>query len=273
MVLALPETKFYPEEGLTALNRAFQFGDGVFETMYVSRGQIRLEQKHWERLREASERLSLNIDFEHLGTLTQDYTAGIEKGVCKLLVSRGSNQGGFFPQNALPLKYCLSARKAPESWMKSPEQGIESAIGQFKLGIQPAFAGIKHCNRLEQVFCAQEVQQSAYKELVFLNHDGLVIEGSCSNLFMIKGDTLYTPVLNRSGVNGVVRRWVIEHAESWNMRLKEEHISPDKLYSAQEVFLSSSVQGIVPVTKVGQKKFESVSQALSIQQDFQLLTS
>jgi 4-amino-4-deoxychorismate lyase len=108
-------------------------------------------------------------------------------------------------------------------------------------------AGLKHLNRLEQVMATQYWPDSGVAEAIMLDRDGFVVEGTMTNVFVIEGRTLVTPLIDRCGVRGVMRDLIVEAAGEWGLKASEERLSPTRLKEADAVFVTNSVIGVWPV--------------------------
>ena len=129
--------------------------------------------------------------------------------------------------------------------------GAKLMLCQTRLGENPALAGVKHGNRLEQVFAAAEVARSACDEGLMMDVSGCLVEGTRSNLFVISDGKLMTPSLLRSGVAGIMRNKIMAWAEANGVPCRERRFGPGILAKADELFVCNSVFGIWPVKAVG----------------------
>lgn len=141
-----------------------------------------------------------------------------------------------------------------------PTQGIAVDFSRVTLPIDPLLAGIKHLNRLTYVLaaieynieCNQEKHINA-QEMLLCNPDGFVVEGLKSNLFIVKDGRVITPKLDRCGVAGVMRAWIIDTLSDFRVTVEEADITPDLLMHADEIFLCNSLILLWPVNRVAQK--------------------
>ncbi|MDH5182085.1 MAG: aminodeoxychorismate lyase [Gammaproteobacteria bacterium] len=241
---------------LDPLERGFQYGDGLFETMAVRQGELPHWLYHWERLVAGCERL--NIPVPDQAALEDKITRLIRqqaKAVVKLIVSRGNSTRGY----RIPPKQNPTQVLYLSPWLDYPahyaEQGIHLKVCRTPLGMNPALAGIKHLNRLEQILARNEWQDEKFQEGVMLNTSGHVIEGTMSNIFWVKAGQLYTPDLTECGVLGITRQRVLEKTKENGMdvRIVRQHI--DSLYEADEVFMTNSLFGIWPVQSIEDRQY------------------
>lgn len=111
-------------------------------------------------------------------------------------------------------------------------------------------AGVKSLNRLEQVLLRDELDQRQLAEGLVCDHDGWLVEAVTANLFWRRDSVLYTPLLDRAGVEGVMRRWVLAQAEQLGLQCCPVRVGLAALEAADELFLTNALMEIVPVTGV-----------------------
>ena len=121
-------------------------------------------------------------------------------------------------------------------------------ICRHPIGSNPATAGIKHLNRLDQVLASAEWPDADHVEGLMCDADGALVEATRSNVFLVHGETLVTPVLDRAGVAGVVRAAVLEHAARLGVPTEIRRVERAELATADELFVTSSVLGVCSIT-------------------------
>jgi len=172
--------------------------------------------------------------------------------VIKVILGRAAGQRGygFGPDQAVTR--IVSTQALPELPPENGGQGVRVRLCELRLAAQPALAGIKHLNRLEQVLARAEWQQ-AYAEGLMLDCDGRLIEGTMSNLFLVRDGILLTPRLDTCGVAGVMRSVLIELAGARAIEVRRQVLRLEDLDSVQEVFLCNSLIGIWPVIAINEQ--------------------
>lgn len=239
-----------PATQLPILDRGLAYGDGLFETIAVQRGQPRLLARHLARLQQGAQRLYLPLDLTLLQAELLAFCAELGEGVAKLIVTRGEGLRGYAPpQPSRPCRVLLG-NPAPAYPAVHAEQGVRLFPCATRLAEQPLLAGLKHLNRLEQVLARAEWQDPAYAEGLMCDSSGRVIEGVYSNLFLCKDGQLLTAELSRCGVAGVMRAEVLAQAEALGIAVQVRDISSAELLAADEVFLCNSLYGIWPVREL-----------------------
>jgi 4-amino-4-deoxychorismate lyase len=238
-------------------DRGFQYGDGLFETLEVLQGTALFLDRHLQRLTEGCQRLLLPPpDWQLLQQEAQQLTANTEHGVLKIIMTRGSGGRGYRqPEPIVPTRL-LSLHPYPQYPTSLQSHGIVTRFCDQLLSINPSLAGIKHLNRLEQVLARAEWRDDAIQEGLMLDNNGHVIEGTMSNLFIVKNAVLYTPALTQSGIAGIVRQLVLAFANQLALPISIQNLSKDQLLQADEVFVTNSVIGIWPVKQIAQHSFQ-----------------
>ena len=246
-------------------DRGLQFGDGVFETLAVQAGAPLYLEAHLRRLEAGCKHLHIACPARAL--LAQEASrlcADAQSGVLKIIVTRGSGGRGYQAPDSIPANRILTLHERPVYPPSFYREGIATFVCRRQLGDMPELAGIKHLNRLEQVLLRREVAATPYPEGVVTDQRGNVIEGTMSNLFMLKHGKLLTPDLSRAGIAGVVRGAIIERCEAAGISTGTRDIKLDELYEADEVFYCNSVIGIWPVKSIGATVFDSIEKPLEI---------
>lgn len=233
-------------ETVSVQDRGLHYGDGLFETIAVESGKPLLLQQHLQRLRRGGQRLGIEIDDAVLTMEAEQLATGIDKGVIKILLTRGVSGRGYAFKATQPITRIVMLTPWPDMSSHYHDVGISLCKCQTVLNQQPALAGIKHLNRLEQVLARNEWSE-LYQEGVMCDQDGNVIEGTMSNIFIVNHGELLTPMLDRCGVNGIMRQVVIECARDQGIPLKEDRFGLDSLESANGVFVTNSLIGVWPV--------------------------
>lgn len=239
-------------------DRGLQYGDGLFETIAVINNQPIFLDQHIDRLKIGCHKL--HIPFPNLGQLRLeihqlccDLSSVLPSGkaVIKLLVTRGSGGRGYRQPDLIEATRVLSLHSFPHYPENYGQQGVKVRFCDTRLGLNPGLAGIKHLNRLEQVLARAEWNDPDIQEGIVLDINDYVIEGTMSNLFYVKNNTLYTASLHQSGVAGIMRDTIIALSSRHNLSVIEHAFTKDTLLSADETFISNSIIGIWPIKQIG----------------------
>lgn len=232
-------------------DRGLQYGDGIFETMRVQRRQVRLLDFHLERLYAGCERLKIaGPEPRRLRAELERIARGRNAGVLKLIVTRGGGPRGYRPAGSERCTRIVSLHPQPRGGGRPRAAGVRVRVCATPLSTNPELAGLKTLNRLDSVLARAEWHDARIWEGLMRDVDGNWICGTMSNLFLKRGLTLMTPLLDRCGTAGVMRRWVMSMSRDLRLRMVERRISWDNLASADEVFMTNAVMGIQPVRSI-----------------------
>lgn len=239
------------QSGVDPGDRGLSYGDGLFETLAVSAGQALEWEAHLERLGRGCARLG--IPPPDPSVLAEEATRIIPadgRGVLKIILTRGSGGRGYRPPSEpLPTRI-LALYPWPDYAPACYREGVAVRLCETRLGRNPALAGLKHLNRLEQVLARSEWADEDIAEGLMLDEQGQVIEGTMSNLFVLSEGRLHTPALEQCGVAGIVRARVLEVAASLGIETRVAPLRLEQVLQAQEAFLSNSLIGIWPIRTV-----------------------
>jgi 4-amino-4-deoxychorismate lyase len=228
-------------------DRGLGYGDGLFETMRVRRRAIRLLDYHLERLAEGCGRLAIAApDPKRLGRELARAAALRSDAVLKLIVTRGVGARGYRPSGRERATRLMSLHALSRQALRGTG-AARVRLCETRLGANPALAGLKTLNRLESVLARAEWSDGRVWEGLMRDADDNLVGGTMSNLFVRRGSLLYTPRLDRCGIAGVMRRWVLEQASALGLRAVEGRVRWEDLGGADEVFMTNAVVGVVPV--------------------------
>ena len=237
------------DDRLSVLDRGLAYGDGLFESIRLVDGRAPLWPRHMQRLAEGCRRLGLPApDANLLWREARQVGRDMPQAVVRITVTRGNGERGYaVPASPRPLRI-VAAFAPPQVAGETYRQGIRVRLCELRLAEQPWLAGIKHLNRLEQVLARSEWSDPAIAEGLLCDTGGRLICATMANLFAVVDGSLLTPSLERCGVAGVARAEVLDACP----RARVAELLPATLAHASEVFLSSSVRGIVPVRALDQ---------------------
>jgi 4-amino-4-deoxychorismate lyase len=240
-----------PTDRISCLDRGMLYGDGIFETIAVEGGRLRFWMRHLARLQAGCLRLGIPPpDGGRLLNEARLAISGVSRAVLKIIVTRGAGGRGYRPAAQVSPTRIIQLLPWPDYADSCRDPGVAVRLCRLRLGCSPRLAGIKHLNRLEQVLARSEWDDPAIPEGLLLDADDHLVEGTMSNLFLVRNDRLLTPELTRCGVAGVVRTVVMELAGRLALPTQVKALGLADLWEADEVFLTNSVIGIWPVVAV-----------------------
>jgi branched-chain amino acid aminotransferase len=247
---------------ITAENRAFRYGDGVFETMLWRPNGIRNLSDHVARIQHAFNVLK----FEHAERFNAET---IHQLVSKLLNKNESihqlnrirmqffrSGGGFYsPVSNTPEWVIQSMPIIPESDKIGKQAGLR--VGLYTEQYKPTYplSNLKSINCLPVVLAGLFRKQQGFDEVILLNQEGRLCETLSSNIFVCYNNAIYTPALSEGCVDGTMRRAVIKIAKEMGKTIVEAKIQPQILLEADEIFLTNAIKGIQWVMGYEQKRY------------------
>lgn len=237
-----------PATQISALDRGLAYGDGLFETILVMEGIPVFLNQHLDRLHLGCRRLGLpEPSITDLRVEINAVIGNGTEGVLKIIYTRGSGRRGYaLPAEQHPTRIL---QFIPDEITINHSIGISMRLCQTRLSMQTALAGLKHLNQLDHVLARSEWTDAQYQEGLMLDADGLPIEGTMSNLFIVRTSDLSTPELDRCGIAGIIRQQLIESSETMGHPAKIERLTLFDVKTADEIFICNSLIGIRPVTQ------------------------
>ena len=240
-------------------DRALHYGDGLFETIAVKAGECEHWYEHMTRLADGCQRLNIPTpDAHQLLVESQQLCADQEQAVLKIIISRGSGGRGYRAPEPVQPTRIVSVHPWPRYPASYVQEGVQLHLCSTKLACQPALAGIKHLNRLEQVLARNEWHDPDISEGLMSDVNGNIIEGTMSNYFLVSNGELITPKIVDCGVTGIMRKHILNQAVLHEISVKEKNITLDELYAADELFICNSIIGIWPVKKLQDIEYDVV---------------
>jgi len=241
-------------------NRAFRYGEGLFETMRMQGGKIPLFDLHWQRLTNDLPKLYFNLPLH----FTQDYLIEQIERLCRknklteaarvrLTIFKG--EGGIWEEPSSSFNWLLQCWSLPKTKPELNVNGLD--IGVFEAGRKACdqFSNIKSNNYLIYALAAQYAKSNHWNEAIVLNQHNRICDTTIANIFFIKNNSFYTPSLSEGCVNGVMRTYLIDQLRKQNRAITEGAFSVSDLLEADEVFLTNAVQGLRWVKSFGMRTY------------------
>ena len=250
--------KFVPEEQavVSVFDRAFLYGDGLFETIPVRNGVLFRWQQHLDRLHQGAAFLGITPTFDaaklahFASTLIQKNQ--LPNAMLRLTLSRGIGRRGYSPRQADFPTTVMSLHDFP-----GPEQTLlqnwRLVTSEIRLPAQQRLALFKTANKLPQVLARAEADLQGADEALLSNTEGFLVEGAASNLFWIQRGTVCSPPLDSGILAGVTRQVVLDLCRELGMPVHQRNITGPELAQAEGVFLTLSSAGIVQAVSLDQQ--------------------
>lgn len=242
-------------------NRAFCYGDALFETMHAYGTEIQFANDHFSRLYRGMQVLKMDISEllepqkikrEIVRLLNRDKLFGGAR--IRIEVFRDSE--GIYKPLQNKVSYIIEAKPLDDEHYELNTKGL--AIDVFKDICKPVniFSSFKTSNALLNVIAGIWAKEQGLDDCLILNDKGHIIEGYHSNLFLVKNNVLYTPSIEQGCVDGVMRKHVLEVADIQDIKIVENiKITEQALAEADEIFLSNAIEGIRWVGAYHQRRF------------------
>jgi len=244
--------KLVDDACISVSSRAFQYGDGVFETIRVVLGKTPLLARHIDRLVAAASKLNLVFDEHqfmlHMAQLKELWGENEPvNGTLKIVLSRATGGRGCYTHNITRTETLIhfSQNTDLEGWM---QPAVQLKVAEGRLTCNASLAELKHLNRLDYIVAAGNCVVNHNEELLFLNTADHVVECMHHNVFWLKDGGLYTASVSTSGVAGVMRNLIITFCEEQlGTSVQVGEYSLSELIDADEIFLTNALRGVVPV--------------------------
>ena len=253
---------------LSAFDRGFQLGDGVFETLRARGGRPTELAEHLVRLRRSAEGLDIDLG----GSVEAEVEAGISAlldadglggpdgdASVRITVSRGSIAGrGLLPAEHPAATIVIQAWPVPPTPADHLERGLHLVVSAVRRDPASPLAALKTTSRADYVYARLEARRAGADDALFLTTDGRLSEATSANVFLVRGGgsrggpvnaELATPSLDCAILPGTTRSWILGWAGAAGLAPVEASLAPEDLGTADEAFLCSSVAGILPVTR------------------------
>lgn len=248
------------EAVISVFDHGFLYGDGIYETMRVYDGVTFMLDEHLRRLYRSASLIGLTVplDADSLKTSLYDtlIANSLRSAFVRLTVSRGYGLIGLDPDLCPEPTIVIIAQEMKDYPKSFYEKGINLIIPETRRNLKEAInPQIKSLNFLNNILAKIEAKKKGAYEVIMLNVYGKLTEGTVCNVFFFKNGVLCTPSLECGILDGITRRIVIDLALRDGLKVKEDEFTKEDLYSAEEVFITSSNMEVMPVSKVDDQKY------------------
>lgn len=275
--------KLYPKEEakVSVFDHGLLYGDGVFEGIRCYNGNIFKLEEHIDRLYDSAEAISLQIQLTRdqlkdaiVSTLKAN---NLKDSYIRLVVTRGVGKLGLDPFNCETSQLIIITDTIQLYPKELYEKGLDAIIVQTIRNHSKALnPTIKSMNYLNNILAKIECLRAGAAEGIMLNTDGYVAECTGDNIFIVKDNEIFTPPVSAGILIGITRNVVIELAKEANITVKEEQLTEDDLYNADECFLTGTAAEIIPVANIDGRKIATGKPGkitLSLLKKYQKLTT
>lgn len=268
----------YIDESLSALpfsqERGLLYGDGFFSTIKVVNGKPHRWALHLERISFSAQKLEffeLDVSWIYLKIVNLIEKESLRDGILRMTITRGENpvehRGYAIPQKPSYRLYLSASHKNLEDTKVNFKDGVSLGLSKVPISCNKRLAGVKHLNRLDQVLASSKLKAGCFDDLMF--NGKRMISGTKTNVYFYVNGFWLTPKVNKAGVNGTVRRWLLDTQPD----VRESQFGLEILKRAEYCLVSNAIIGIIPVTSIqlGAKKhrFEAYPNLKKLQQEYE----
>jgi len=239
---------------VSAFDRGFLYGDGIFETMRSYRGVLFGLDDHLRRLYESAQQLRINITppREDLAEAARELLRinRLHDAYVRISLTRGQHAGSLAVdtgQSPTLLIDCRPVRAYPEGWYTNGVRIITSVSRRSRSALAPRHKCLSY---IENILILNQARAEDAQEALILTDDGYVCEGATSNIFWTAAGNIYTPSPETNLLCGITRAVVIEICTRLGLQINEGLFAPDELARADEVFITNSIMEIMPVAAI-----------------------
>lgn len=237
-------------------DRAVQYGDGVFESVAVRDASPRFWDLHVARLALACEKVGLTMPAPNILLRDLDNALArttVNTGFCtaKIVISCGGHERGYRRRQQVLVNSRIGIFADTPLHPDTYATGVAVRLCETNVSCQPRLAGVKSLNRLDQVLARSEWSDPGIFDGLMCDDDGNLVCGTRANLFVVRENHIETPRLDRCGVAGIMRQRIIDLLGMNDVHVAEMAIGFEEFDSFDEVYLSNSQIGVVPVRRCG----------------------
>ena len=249
------------QENVLTQNRAFLYGDAVFETVKIVKGKILFLEDHYFRLMASMRilRMEIPMDFtmeffegQVLSTVSNN---GFEQSArARITVYR--NDGGYYLPTTNTISYLIHTSPLENQFFVLENKECEVDLYKDFYISKQLISSLKTTNKVIHVTASIYADENGYNNCIMLNDSKNVVEVLQGNLFMLQGNKLITPPISEGCINGIMRKQVLALAKKIEgLEVVEDVISPFDLQKADELFYTNIIKGIQSITKYRKKEY------------------
>jgi branched-chain amino acid aminotransferase len=248
------------EPVVSSANRAFRYGDALFETIRLMHGEIKFLEKHLARLSAGMKYLGMNehsdLNFHNLYHIIRHLDQVNQlKGNGRIRLQVFRNDGGYYRPLSNDISYLVEAEPLALNKYSLNDKGLHMDIFAEVKKPHEKLSGLKTSSALVYVLAQLHRKRNFLDDCFLLNASGRIAEAISSNVFVFTDGLVRTPPVSEGGVQGVMRDRVIELCREMGVPVKESVVTADDLLAAEEVFLTDVINGIRWVGAFRQKRY------------------
>lgn len=252
-----------PETNLLQDNRAFLFGDAVFETLKIVDNKILFLEDHYFRLMSSMRIVRMEIPMNFTSEFIEEQILNLAKAnnchdSARVRFTVYRNAGGYYLPETNEISYLINVKPLENKLYSFDDSDYEVDIFKDFYITKQLLSSIKSTNKMVNITGSIFAKENGLHNCLLLNDFKNVIEALNGNVFMLLNNKLITPPISEGCLNGVMRKQILELAKKIeNLEVVEDVISPFDLQKADELFVTNVIKGIQPITKYRKKSFET----------------
>ena len=253
------------EEVMSVQNRAFRYGDAIFDTLKYTSQKLLFWEEHYLRLMAGMRILrmeipmSFTLEFLENEILNLLKYNDLEGGAARIRITIFRKEGGLYTPQRNDVGYVIEAQRMSSYFYELDENPYEVELFKDFWVQADLLSNVKHTNRLVNIVGGVFAKENDYQNCILLNNNKNVVGALNGNMFLVAGNTIKTPPLTDGCLNGVTRKILMKILnKSSDFEVLESSISPFELQKADELFITNSISGIQPITKYRKKEYTNM---------------
>jgi branched-chain amino acid aminotransferase len=259
------------ESNILTQNRAFLYGDAVFETVKIVNGKILFLEDHYFRLMASMRIVRMEIPMNFTMEYFEDQILSLVNNnaisaCARVRITVYRNDGGYYLPKNNNVSFLIHAIALENKLYLIDQENYEVDLYKDFYISKQLLSTLKTTNKIINVTASIFADENGLDNCILLNDNKNVVEALQGNIFMLQGNKLSTPPVSEGCINGIMRKQILELAKKTeNIEVVEEVISPFDLQKADELFLTNVIKGIQPITKYRKKEYTTATAHLLLQ--------
>lgn len=245
-------------------NRAFKYGDALFESVRYVNGTLFFWEDHYFRLMASMRILRMEIPMEFTMEFLEEEVKNtvkaneLENGAVRVRVTVFRNEGGLYTPSTNDVSYVIETNPMESPFFILNKGNYEVELFKDYYLNKDMLSNLKSTNKILNVVAGVYAEENGYANCLLVNTDKKIVEAINGNLFLVKDNQIKTPPLSDGCLDGIIRKNLMKIiAGSEEYDLVEESISPFELQKVDELFITNSIVGIQPISKYRKKEYDT----------------
>ena len=246
---------------LSINNRAFLYGDGVFETMKIVNYKILFFEDHYFRLMASMRILRMEIPMNFTMEYLENEILNLARinnfqSAARVRFTVFRNDGGYYLPNSNEISFLINIKPLENQLYKIENSNYEVELFKDFYITKHLLSTLKTTNKILNITASIFAKENDYDNCLILNDSKNIVEAINGNIFMVIGNKLTTPPISEGCLNGIMRKQILNLAKKVDfLEVEEAIISPFDLQKADELFITNVISGIQPISKYRKKYF------------------